>query len=266
MPKIEIVTHCWSGDAVPVYHKLLCHQLSSLLLNRAEIDVQITVCREAFEYRTFEVLNYFQLAFCDPRSARSIPGRGELTLKDMPMPAAQLYRRATGRNMAALESDADVVWFTDVDHLFGMGCLDRAHEQSRNMWTDDYKMVWPKTVNIHKTHDLGDAAIEQWTCPRLYVINQNEFQPRREKLAWGGLQIVDGNWCRANGYLNGTDWVRSVDPAGGFKQCKCDVPFRKAVGKSCAVDIPNLFRMRHTRAGRDGGKKDHGKKTRETSK
>lgn len=251
---IEIVTHCYSGDEVPIYHKLLVYQLSSLLVNHPKIYAKITVCYTGSDRATEKVLNYFSKRF---------RMRNGLWLKYFPMPADHLFRRAIGRNRVALESEADVVWFTDVDHVFGKGCLETAYHLATLAFSrSQINMVFPETVNIHKSHDLGDILLRPDELPCLQPIDASEFEPRKEKRAWGGLQIVRGDWCREHGYLDGTKWQTPVDPAHGFKSCKCDVPFRKAVGPSKAVSIPNLYRIRHSRAGRDGGAKDHGEKTR----
>ncbi len=252
MMDLEIVTHCYSGEAVPIYHKLLCYQLSSLLLHRPEISVRITVCFTPNDRLTEKVLDHF---------VREFEMQDDLELNYYPMWPEDLFRRARGRNLVALKSEADVIWFTDVDHVFGEQCLDTAHKLARLAYAQnhDVNMVYPASLKINETHAKGDDALARLgNSITMSDIRCEDFVLRKNKRAWGGLQIVRGDWCRVHGYLDKTKWNNRVNPARGFRQCKCDVPFRKAVGESVAVSIPNLYRIRHSRAGRDGGEKDHG--------
>ena len=124
-------------------------------------------------------------------------------------------------------------------------------------------MVFPKSINIHKKHTFGDKLIDSVVndVVQLSPIDKNEFDSRKENRAIGGIQIVKGDWCRENGYLKGTRWMTPVGVTKGFLSCKCDVPFRKTVGRSEAVDIPDVYRVRHSVCGRDSGTVDHGEKT-----
>ncbi len=252
MLNLEIVTHCYSGDTVPIYHKLLIYQLSSLLLCKPNISVRVTVCFTPNDRLTEKVLDIFTHKF---------EMQDDLELIYHPMWPENLFRRAIGRNEVAIKSEAEVIWFTDVDHVFGERCLDAAHKLAQLAYAQDHdvNMVYPISLLINETHEKGDAALTRLgDVITTSGIRYNDFALRKNKRAWGGLQIVRGSWCRVHGYLDKTKWTNRVDPAGGFRQCKCDVPFRKVVGESVAVPISNLYRIRHSRAGRDGGEKDHG--------
>lgn len=254
-PHIEIVTHCYSGDAVPVYHRLLQLQLSSILTSASPaLPVSVAVCYSIRDRRTVNTLSFFKKLFdTDPF----------VQMRLLNLPQEQLFRRAHGRNLAATTTKAEVVWFTDCDYVFLDNCLiDAWGKSGTHKFADGTEMVFPKVVNIHRSHLLGDQLVGRQLFARTYQIDPTEFAPRCERRAWGGMQIVRGDWCRENGYLKGTKWMDPVDPADGFQQCRGDVPFRKAVGPSTAVDIPGVYRVRHSRAGRDGGAKDHGEKTR----
>jgi len=98
--------------------------------------------------------------------------------------------------------------------------------------------------------------------PHGIAIDPDHFMMEKYRRAIGGIQIVRGSWARENGYLDDTRWTQPVSINTGFRSCKCDVPFRKQVGSSEAVDIPGVYRIRHSRCGRDNGVRDHGKKTR----
>lgn len=246
-PSIEIISHCWSSPVVPVFHKMLALQIDSAFRFASDIDVKVTVfcCRE--DPLTFDILWKMK--------------RPGLWVESVSL--SELLRRSIGRNKAALHTTADVVWFADCDHIFLSGCLFSAH---RACLESDQQMVHPRYVNINKTHDLGDKLIENFdatssldNCSEL--LNIDDFYPREEKKAIGGIQIVKGDWCREHGYLNDTKWMVPTDPARGW-DFGDDVAFRKAVGESKPVDIPNLYRIRHSFSGRDHGTKDHGVKTR----
>ena len=252
MLNLEIVTHCYANPSVWIYHKLLSYQLASLLLKPPKIKVQITVCCTNNDPATEMVLDFFARRF-DELDRKS-------ELRRLMLRPTNLFRRAIGRNRAALKSEAEVIWFTDADHVFEEGCLDAAYAKAMEAYGPLINMVFPRALNINKTHELGDAALKRFDQfgPGVITIRPEDFVERRNKRAWGGLQIVKGDWCRVHGYLDKTKWQHPVDLEKGFCQCKCDVPFRKAVGESKAITVPNLYRIRHSRAGRDGGKKDHG--------
>lgn len=187
--------------------------------------------------------------------------RPNLEVHTMSLP--ELLRRSIGRNIAALGSAADVLWFADCDYIFLNGCLATAHAACLE---SDQPMVHPDYVNINKTHDLGDKLIESLdlsdslnNCSEL--LNPDDFYLRKEKKAIGGIQIVKGDWCREHGYLNDTKWMEPADPTKGWSFAD-DIAFRKAVGGSKPVDILNLYRIRHTFSGRDHGTKNHGAGTR----
>lgn len=253
MKSIEIVTHCWSGSKVPIYHRLLQCQLSSIVQNVPDgLNVMVSVFYTPYDVRTVEVLSHF------PMETKGVPN---VMICSYPLEEKFLFRRAIGRNIASVLSPADVIWFTDVDYCFIGDCLSRAHDACMN---SECNMVFPQHVNIHKSHDYGDVLIEKLEKLPVHLvsIDPDHFETRRERRAIGGIQIVKGDWCRKFGYLKDTKWMNPVDDSQGFRSCKCDVPFRKSVGKSEAVDIPGVYRIRHSRAGRDGGSVDHGEKTR----
>ena len=56
MNTLEIVTQCWSGERAPIYHSLLQLQLTSILRNPSEVNVQVTVCCAVADGATTGVL------------------------------------------------------------------------------------------------------------------------------------------------------------------------------------------------------------------
>jgi len=111
--KIEIVSHCWN------YSHLLARQLSSLVLfPPTRADVTMTVFYSEEDEATVRLLKTF--------GTREAPG---VTWNWNALPKEQLFRRSIGRNKAALQTDADWVWFTDCDLMFRDDCLDVLVEQ-----------------------------------------------------------------------------------------------------------------------------------------
>lgn len=261
---LEIVTHCYSSEEVPIYHKLLALQINSLfsmetndivtMARTRKINVQLTICYTPDDPLTSAVVD-----------AAAMHEQNKITIAAVKQEKSELFRRAIGRNIAAKNTGAEVVWFTDCDHLFHYAAIRAAHKLGQEIRPhSDRYMIHPEHVMIHRAHDLGDALIENafdYEFGKL-KIPKTQFMPRRERKAIGGLQIVPGWLAKSQGYLDGTKWVEPVD-SEHFLSCKCDVPFRKEVCKgSYAKTIPGVYRVRHTRAGRDRGTKDHGAKTR----
>lgn len=247
---LEIVTHCFAED-IGVYATLLDMQLQSILNEPPrDTNTKVTVFWTPSDIRTDQVLRWHRYQFSN----------SPVFLYAREMPKDQLFRRAIGRNEAALLSDADVLWFTDCDHLFGCGAIDQAARLSikQRECDDAPKMIHPETVMISRNHAAGDHQARVFEKSRM--IDYLEFAPRKERRAWGGLQIVDGEFCRKMGYLGGTEHIQPVENPKRFLRCRGDVPFRKACGGSRPAKIPGVYRVRHSLAGRDGGTVDHGAK------
>jgi len=250
MPSIEIVSHIFNGKEVPIYSSLAQLQFSSLLLNPPSINTIISICYTSEDQLTVEVINWFRYEIRNIKT---------LHLKDFCLPKEKLFRRAIGRNIVAKSSSADVIWFCDIDYLFcQQSTLQLAHYYCLK---SSCNMVYPEVVNTNITHGFGDGYVERMSKhpPHIIQIDPDHFTSKKYKKAIGGIQIVLGDWCRENGYLNDTKWMNPVNANKGFRSCKGDPHFRKQVGKSEAVDIPGVYRVRHSFCGRDGGTKNHGR-------
>jgi len=156
-----------------------------------------------------------------------------------------LGRRSIGRNIAAKHSTADIVWFSDVDQVYYKGCLDRLAELK---WAEDTSMVFPKEIMIHRDWETGDQAAAVVASPRLVDIDPAEFIPKRYGRAIGGVQIVRGDFARCFGYLPDSEkYQKPVD--GMFGDFRDDIVYRsfcKRKAKMRGVDLPGMFRIRHT--------------------
>jgi len=256
---LEIVTHCYSAEPVPIYHLLLRLQLNSLFSCKSDWNsvktefrrprVVVTICYAEEDWRTIPVI----------RAAGSLSSSW-IEINPIPLPKEELFRRAIGRNKAALATEADAVWFTDCDHMMRVSTIQEILRLAKEISpADGPQMIHPQYVQINKKHSLGDKLIREDFSWGEMKIPTADFQTRRERKAIGGLQIVSGDWARKHGYLNGTDWVKPRPDAEHFLSCKGDVPYRREIcGGSVAKDIPGIFRVRHSHAGRDQGTKDHG--------
>ncbi len=169
-------------------------------------------------------------------------------VKHLGLPAEQVLRRSIGRNMAALETKADVVWFADTDYYFGQGCLDAANMES--LWgTDD--LIFPKTSKVHVDHFVGDEYVKTADKQKelLLTVDPKDFTLHRQSKAIGGIQIFKGDWLRKNGYLN--DYPEFLRPSRTpFPDTKGDFRVRRVLkemgGTTRGIDLPTLYRLRHT--------------------
>jgi len=228
---IEIVSHCYAGIHSQ-YAAALCYQLSSFCFCKpSSCNVLATVCYLESDRATVDVLDFFSK---------------RLDLNPICLPdVGSLGRRSIGRNKAALQSKADIVWFADVDQVY-WGCLDLLADYS---WPDDVTMIYPQAIHVHRDHAIGDEALKLVKKPQLIKPNLLEFGERGYRKAIGGVQIVKGDFARTHGYLNEhKKWQRPVDiPFGNFRD---DIAYRQFVklrGKIIGVDLPGMLRLRHTR-------------------
>jgi len=239
--RVEIVTHCYARELVH-YSAALCYQLSSLIFHvPKEAEIEITICCDPNDSLTRRVITFFE-------------GSPEFNLRLIPLDIEYLGRRAIGRNIAAKSSRADIVWFTDADYVFQEDCFDTLVGLH---WPIDVTMVFPKRIKIHKDHATGDKALDRVIRePRLIGIEEMDFVDKSYNRAIGGVQIVQGQFARRYGYLDRfTKWQQPVD---SFKSCKGDPVYRnfcKRKGQIRGIDLPGVFRMRHTQAAHGRGAK-----------
>lgn len=234
---IHIVTHCYA-ERLPQYAALLRMQLDSLMRYPPGVRWTITVCYTRGDWATLGVL----------QSAMISSSMDELPLIPFEMSPEELGRRSVGRNVAALNNADDLVWFTDVDHLFGQGCLDHLV----GLWLAMPKegrplMVFPSSIMISRTHTLGDEQTARGPGP----IMPEEFVQKAYARAIGGVQIVDGDYCREHGYLNERPrWRQPRTDGRMFADFHDDVRFRRLLsrrGSIAPVSLPGLYRVRHSR-------------------
>ena len=239
--KIELVTHCLATEN-PNFAGALALQLSSLLIDQPKwCDVAITIYMNEDDANTVRVINHFSKLQHDG-----------LSICALSLPIGQLGRRCIGRNHAALHTSADYVWFTDVDHCFYDGILDRLAQIQWPSHGVEFplaaSMIFPNEIMISKNWDLGDEATaglaEQ---PKMKSLHKENFKPKSYNRAIGGVQIVRGDFARREGYLNNQDeWQTPIEkPFGSFKD---DIAYRgicKEQGPILKVNLSGCYRLRH---------------------
>lgn len=234
---LHIVTHCYAFE-LPHYAVALKFQLSSLVMHRPTASVCIEVCYVSDDQATGEVLAWF---CCHTN----------LDIRPHTLTLNQISRRCIGRNIAALKSEGDLVWFTDVDHIFGHQCIDsvltqwnevNAHAKTQGT---SVSMVYPQKILISKDHSKGDEYLSR--TENMLEVRHYDFTPKRYDRAIGGVQIVSGDFARKHGYLDGNEKFQTPlnKPFSSFSD---DVAYRtycRQYGEIVPINVPNLFRIRH---------------------
>lgn len=231
--KIQLVTHCFR------YPTLLRYQLSSLQLSPPPPGIQITatVFYSEEDTGTSDTLKWF--------AQQKAPG---VHWDWRNLPVLSLCRRSIGRNIAALSTTADWVWFTDADYWFSTECW----QALSSIDPQRLALIYPRIVMTHAEHSMGDRAIETaLKSEGLVSTDLSDFFPRPMKRAIGGIQIVSGDTCRERGYLPNHRRAQLPTQQPVFEKNHADVWFRKDLGMpGLAVDLPGVYRIRHSNAGR----------------
>ena len=230
--KLEIVSHCWR------YSRLLTYQFSSLVLfPPREVEVTMTVFLTPEDRATVDVLRYF----AEGDHAANVHFRAWSLARPW------LVRREVGRDLAARQTQADWIWFTDCDHLFRENALDALPDRVANI---DAPLVFPRLVMKSRSPQAGDAAIARAGGePRVLDIAPEQFEPVPYHCAIGGVQIARGEVTRRLGY-SGTPLARARG-ARRWQRARGDPLFRRRLGTAgTPIDLPNVFRIRHSKCGR----------------
>ena len=229
--KLEIVSHCWN------YSSMLMYQLSSIVLYPPEdIELTMTVFYNEEDERTSQVLDYI-------RSLNIENVIWNWRRLDQP----HLFRRAIGRNMAALETKADWVYFTDCDFIWRDGCLDSL-AQLQDL--KDVPLVFPEyhdtTIHLDSNDDMLKKA-DDISTP--IDINPDDFSPVQFVRATGGIQIARGDVVRRIGYCK--DEARFMKPSIRCVRTREDGVFRKLIGSDgVPIDMPNIYHIQHKEKGK----------------
>lgn len=231
---LEVVSHCWN------YSHLLAYQLSSLVLAPpTRMKVQMTVCYCHEDSDTAELLEFFR--------SQTVPN---VTWHWLPLPRQELFRRAIGRNRAALRSTADWVWFTDCDLVFHEGCLDTLAEALSGRAD---ALVFPREEHCTPMLAPGDALLQAAARePRIVAIDPMRFVTQRRTKATGPLQILHGDLARQFGYCSALRCYQT--PTDRWRKTYEDRAFRWLLRTDGApVDVKGVYRIKHVEKGRYHG-------------
>lgn len=231
---LEIVSHCWN------YANMLFYQLSSLVMYPpTRIRITMTVFFNEADTETRALLSHF--------AGKHVPG---VTWNFRQLPTQALFRRAIGRNLAAKESQADWIWFTDCDLLFRDGCLDALNsalqarrdalvypreEHCTGLLSSDHPLLQPDMAHI-ETRDIDSSLFRRFEKSR----------------ATGPLQITHGDVARAVGYCEALAYYQR--PSHTWCKAYEDRAFRWLLQtQGEALDVPGVYRIRHAAKGRYTG-------------
>ena len=237
---IEIVSHCWQ------YAHLLQYQLSSLIKfppQSANITMTVYYCQE--DTQTSRLLNYVREQQID-----------RVTWNWQPLPQAALFRRTIGRNLSALNTKADWIWFTDCDLMFRENCLDELVTQLQGRRE---ALVYPR---IERTTSLlsDEDPLLAFNDSELSIrdVDTTHFTEQEKTRATGPLQITHGDVARDSGYCKALDFY--MRPSDTWCKAHEDRAFRWLLRtQGTPLDIPGVYRIRHVSKGRyTGGKLNTG--------
>ncbi|MHA7834241.1 MAG: glycosyltransferase family 2 protein [Algiphilus sp.] len=231
--QLEIVSHCWR------YHHLLACQLASLAAHPPQrLHVTMTVFYAEEDAATATLLAHV--------ARQPIHN---LRLRPWPLAPRQLFRRSIGRNLAASATQADWIWFTDCDVLFGPGALDTlamaVAGRCAALLHPAIEYVTPvfDQAALQAMHDAGwPQSLEPAACVR-----------RPLTRATGPQQITRGEVARAMGYCATLGAFQQ--PAESWCKAYEDRAYRwqlRTAGE--AIELPQVFRVRHADKGRDAGR------------
>ncbi|ALO45007.1 glycosyltransferase family A protein [Pseudohongiella spirulinae] len=231
---IEIVSHCWNYAHMQVY------QLSSLVLfPPKDVDVTMTVFYGEEDKETVELLDFF--------AQQAVPG---VTWNWQKLPKQALFRRAIGRNLAAKQSKADWVWFTDCDLLFRDNCLDAlgAALQGRQD-----SLVFPASEYCTGLLTPDEPLLSPpMSPPQLVDADPALFSRFDKDRATGPLQITHGDIARAVGYCESLPYYQR--PSATWCKAYEDRAFRWLLRtQGTAIQVPGVYRIRHVAKGRYTG-------------
>lgn len=228
---IEIVSHCWQ------YAHLLRYQLSSIVLH-APTDVMITMsvyyCES--DVKTLQTLRYFEQI-----------KKTNIRWNWQNFPKEYLFRRAIGRNHAALNTQADWIWFTDCDSIFHQNCFSSLAKQ---LPLAKSPLVFPlienRSIPLPAQHQKLNFDPAKTT---IVDINAADFMATPITRATGPLQIVNGEVARALGYCKQSEIYQK--PARHWCKALEDRVYRWFLGtQGQGLPIEGVYRIQHQEKGR----------------
>jgi hypothetical protein len=229
--QLEVVSHCWQ------YAYLLAYQLSSLVqFPPTRATVTMTVYFSPEDTDTTALLAWF--------GAMQVPG---VIWNWRELPKQALFRRAIGRNEAALQSRADWIWFTDCDLMFRSNCLDTLADLLQGRRD---ALVFPRIERCTAVLPALDPLLNTGQALlRLREVDDASFFELPRTRATGPLQITHGDIARSQGYCRDLQFYQR--PSATWCKAYEDRAFRWLLGtQGTPLDIPGVCRIRHETKGR----------------
>ncbi len=230
---IEIVSHCWN------YAHLLTYQLSSLIrFPPTQVDITMTVFYSDEDKATCKLLDYF--------GTQIVPG---VSWNWQKLPRSHLFRRGIGRNLAARNTAADWIWFTDCDLMFREQCLDTLNSLLQGRRD---ALVYPHFERVTSLLAENDPMLQSGAEPQIVDINTDQFALLKKSRATGPLQITHGDVARACGYCECLPLYQT--PSEVWCKAYEDRAFRWLLRtQGTPLEIPGVYRIRHISKGRYTG-------------
>ena len=226
---LQIVSHSWQ------YAHMLNFQLSSLV-SYAPTQLKVT-------YTLYHSAQDSELKKLIARYDSIKPAN--VTWQWIELPKNELFRRAIGRNQTALNTTADWVWFSDCDLIFHAGCLDSLALALDNRQA---RMVFPQQEFVTDLLESSHPMLNQNNNETI-DIDTNLFTTNTIQKAKGAFQIVHGDVLRKCGYCR--DIKLYQRPMQHWSKTYEDSLFRRMIdSEGDAVDVKNLYRIRHVEKGR----------------
>jgi hypothetical protein len=227
---LEIVSHCWK------YSNMLTYQLSSFVNNPPkDITVTVTVFYSAQDTATKKTLEFFAGI-----KVNNVKWNWQ-EIED-----SKLVRRTIGRNMAALSTQADWVWFTDCDIIFHENCLDSLSQQLQGK---TITLSFPREIQVTAILEQDDPMLQENAEPKVMDIDADSFTSYHRSKAIGPFQIVHGDVARSIGYCDNLRTFQTESDR--WRKCYEDTIFRWLLGTDgVPIEISNVFQIRHVQKGR----------------
>ncbi|MCJ8319088.1 MAG: glycosyltransferase family 2 protein [Colwellia sp.] len=227
---LEIVSHCWQ------YSNMLTYQLSSFVNNPPkDISLTVTVFYSKDDAGTVATLAYF-----------STLAPENITWNWQPLTNGKLFRRGIGRNMAALSTKADWVWYTDCDIIFHKNCLDSLAEQLKGKTESLY---FPRQEYTTEMLAESDPMLQANSQPQVVDINSDNFSLFSREKAKGAFQIVHGDVARAIGYCGKLFMFQTESER--WRKTYEDTAFKWLIkSEGIPLEVEGVFQIRHIKKGR----------------
>jgi len=227
---LEIVSHCWK------YAHLLDYQLSSLVnYPPTQLNVIVTVFYSSEDADTVAMLDFF--------AEQTV---NNITWNWQELPKEKLFRRSIGRNQAALNTQADWVWFTDCDLVFHHYCLDGLAESLKGK---SEVLFFPLQERITTLLTETDPILVKGAKPQVLDIDTSNFHTVNITRATGPLQITNGAVARSCGYCKTIGIYQK--PENHWCKAYEDRAFRWLLrSQGVGIDIPGVYRIQHITKGR----------------